>query len=255
MTEQDHKSAVAYACIFRSYSQWEADNTWVEEPRCTEAAVGLSEYSRHRVQSPLVVLTAWQNILCWLSDHTQKLSQTCDNQTIRESDHRSEFSRELEYFTHRTHTTKDRTLPLNITEVFKKYLVCCLMSPWCDFLGGGWYSQPDSMHVESPSADRGFDPVDPPRWALSPVRTLPVLASPVLTTLVSYPALNWLNLDWAKWQTVCDPAVLFGTDVHAGGISSSRGLSAVVTVLFCMWRLVLLQAEKQPFIFLPRRIK
>ena len=68
LKEQDHKSVVAYACIFVSYSQWEADNTEVKEPRCMEAAAGLSEYSLRRVRSPLVELTPQQNILCWLSD-------------------------------------------------------------------------------------------------------------------------------------------------------------------------------------------
>ncbi len=41
---------------------------------------------------------------------TWTLSQMCDNWTIQESDCWSEFSRELEYFTHRIHTTKDRTV-------------------------------------------------------------------------------------------------------------------------------------------------
>ncbi len=48
-------------------------------PRCKEAAAGPNEYSRHRVQSPLVVLRAWHKMLCLmvigLTHHTQTLSQ------------------------------------------------------------------------------------------------------------------------------------------------------------------------------------
>ncbi len=56
----------------------------VKLPGCKEVAAGLSEYSRHRVRSPLDDLTAWHKksaLVIGPPHRLGQLSQTCDSWT------------------------------------------------------------------------------------------------------------------------------------------------------------------------------
>ncbi len=53
-------------------------------PGCKEVAAGPSEYSRRRVRSPLVDLTAWHKksaLVIGLPHQLGQLSQMCDSRT------------------------------------------------------------------------------------------------------------------------------------------------------------------------------
>ncbi len=80
--------------------------------------MGLSEYSQHRVQSPLVKLTAQHKTSCvWLSDHCTVFGFCHRRVTTGQDTHSTsaEVGTDLyTYFSDRTQATKDRTLGVDV---------------------------------------------------------------------------------------------------------------------------------------------